>query len=1021
MYRITAFILLLHTPLLHAYSRLPLNGKKWTVIESISGQKIPGEVPGTPYTTLLEQGLIKNPLYRDNDVSLAWIGRTNWTYSLDFTVPDDVVSASCATLVFDGLDTIATISLNGKKVGEANNMFLRWDYDISRMLQKNGNSLRVDFTSAVLVAKSKAESSSYTIPPNCPPAVQRGECHVNQLRKEQCSFSWDWGPSFPTQGIWKPVYIDVFNSAILKDLSAVVMKVNDQWRIDVEADFDVVKGSGVKGQLQAAIKELNLTYSATISVSPDQNRTKFIITVPKTTNVPLWWPNGYGNQPLFTLNATFVSGGESSSRSLRIGFRTVELVQEPVTNKSMPSQGKTDSASTGLSFYFKVNGIPIFLKGSNWIPADSFQERITREHLSYLLSSAANVSINSMRVWGGGVYESDDLYDLCDELGILVWQDFMFSVALYPAYPQFLESVSLEIQYQVRRLKHHTSVLVWAGNNENEKGLRQDWYNVKANYSLYYKDYIELYVTTIKPVVEAEDPSRQYLSSSPSDGAESVRQGYVAQDPGSELYGDIHSYDYAADQWNASVFRIPRMASEYGIQSWCNNESLADVFLPSDFDVDSKMVDHRQHHAMGNSQMKAEVEAHLQFSQTSDPKLSFAEFVYLTQVNQAMSMRTQTEHYRRYQSRLLKDGRGLTMGALYWQLNDIWQAPTWASIDYEGRWKMLHYFARSFFNKHLISPYNSDPNTLDVFIVVDEIPIKEIRSSSTGFLQFRPLSTVSDIMESELPLADAHSVLEQVRAGTSGKLKIEMYQYSSFKPLFSWDVPYQFRPLSTLSDIMESELPLADAHSVLEQVRAGTSGKLKIEMYQYSSFKPLFSWDVPYQIKTTAESVFSKPTKDLIQDSGCPGPKHCLLYLTATDQAGQVLSTSWHMFTYPKDAALVEANVKIQSVTKKDETVFDIEISSDAPSLFVWLSAGEVLGHFSNNGFHMLRPSTHIQFFARQPISVEKLQSQLAVRCVRNNAGKALASTGEKSAKDDMSPLESLSDQALVQHWKIPQ
>ncbi|KAK3731374.1 hypothetical protein RRG08_017942 [Elysia crispata] len=937
------FILLLTVPVSVAFTRLPLSGSGWIVSDS-ADVKINGKVPGTQYTALLKQGLIGDPLYRDNDVNLRSLGRKNWTYSLNFSVPAILVSSKNLTLVCEGLDTVAQMILNNNVLGKTDNMFVRFAYDITGKLRKGNNNLRVEFTSAVLEAQSKASKSSYRIPPDCPPEVQHGECHVNQLRKEQCSFSWDWGPSFPTQGIWQPIYIDSFNSAIIRDVSAVVSKVNNKWQIAVQVYFDSIRQPGrygVTGQLEASIRGLNLSHSENVTLRGIEEPTHFIITVPESKIVPLWWPRGYGEQNLFTLNVTFEtfkgpyrSATDKSSKSLRIGFRTVELIQEPVKNKFQIRKGwkyyyDKRYSPTGLTFYFRVNGIPIFLKGSNWIPADNFQERITRKHLQYLLSSAASVGINAMRVWGGGIYESDDLYDICDELGIMVWQDLMFSVALYPAYPEFIKSVAYEVKYQMRRLKHHASILVWAGSNENEKALRQDWFDTKENYTRYYEDFLKLYVRTIKPIVESEDSSREYLSSSPTNGAESVKEGYVAQDPGSELYGDIHFYDYMADQWTAEVFRIPRMASEYGIQSWCNNESLAAVFAPQDFDVNSKMVDHRQHHGMGNIEMTAEVTLHMQLPQTSDTQSYFAEYIYLTQINQAMSMRTQTEHYRRYQSRLLDDGRGLTMGALYWQLNDIWQAPTWASIDYEGRWKMLHYFARSFFNKHLISPYKLDSNTLDVFIVVDEIPIMESRSPATGKLQF-------------------------------------------------W-------PMSTLDSLKNSEVPKQEIYAVLHKLRMATIGYLRIEVFEYSSFQPLFSWTVPYELKTTAESVFKKSISDALSESGCPGPEHCLLYFSATDQSGSDLSTSWFMFTYPKYARIKKPQLKIVSVTKLASTVFEIEVSADVPALFVWLSAGSVKGHFSDNGFHMLSSSAKVQFFAQQPIRSLTLRPQLSVKSLQNN------------------------------------
>uniref|UniRef100_A0A0B6ZRQ6 Beta-mannosidase Ig-fold domain-containing protein n=1 Tax=Arion vulgaris TaxID=1028688 RepID=A0A0B6ZRQ6_9EUPU len=507
----------------------------------------------------------------------------------------------------------------------------------------------------------------------------------------------------------------------------------------------------------------------------------------------------------------------------------------------------------------------------------------------------------------------------------MVWQDMMFSVAMYPVYQEFLDSVATEIRQQVRRLKHHPSILCWAGNNENELALRQNWFGTFVNFTLYYDNYVQLYVKVIQSVILSEDSTRDYLVSSPSDGEESVREGYVAQDPASELYGDIHYYDYSVDQWNASSFKIPRMASEYGVQSWCNNESLANVFAPEDFQMGSSMVNHRQHHPGGNDQMALEVGLHLNLPNSTNATSNFIDFIYLTQINQAMSIRTQSEHYRRYQSQLQSDARGLTMGALYWQLNDIWQAPTWASIDYEGSWKMLHYYARSFFNKNLVSPYLKDSDTLDVFMIIDEIPVMKVRSCD-------------------------------------GKL--------SFQPVFN------------MADLIRMEYPADRISEALWDMSRSTAGNLSVQIYNYKSFNVLFSWSTTYNVKTTAESVFTKKISDLLSESGCPSVEDCLLFLTATDFSGTVVSTSWLPLAYPKFSSLLPAEVKIDSVTSIDDYTFNIQVSTDAIALFVWLATDNIHGYFSDNGFVMLTPSIQIQFHAQEVVTVDQLSSLLHVRSV---------------------------------------
>ncbi|BFZ06433.1 hypothetical protein BsWGS_09472 [Bradybaena similaris] len=896
-----------------AFLRVDLGGDDWIVSENSKGIKIAGKVPGSMYTALEDSGIIQDPLYRDNDIAYTWVGRGDWVYSRNFSVSNDVVTSNHIWLICEGLDTIATVIVNGQEVGRSEDMFVRSAFNLSGVLQSGNNSIEIQFKSAVNEAAARTNNSDYRLPPECPSAAQNGECHVNQIRKEQCSFSWDWGPSFPTQGIWKPIYIDAYDNAVIREASALVKRVNSQWQVDIEVYLDADIAGEIKGQLDADIKELNLSFSQELSFSRTKNSFKINLSVPETTEVPLWWPNGYGDQRLFDLVISFTSGGDKSTKTLRIGFRTVELVQDPVSNKT----------EHGLSFYFKINGIPVFLKGSNWIPADSFQEKITKDTLRYLLESAANVSINSVRVWGGGVYESEDFYGLCDELGIMVWQDLMFSVALYPTYPEFLSLVATEITQQVRRLKSHASIIVWAGNNENEGGLGQNWFQV-SNYSLYYNDYVKLYVTTIKPIVDQEDTTREYLTSSPSNGKETIKEGYVSHDVSNELYGDIHFYDYSVDQWNAQSFRIPRMASEYGVQAWCNNESLSRVLQHSDFNMASEMVEHRQHHPNGNVEMSNEVQVHLNLPGSSDVKSNFIDFIYLTQINQAMCIRTQSEHYRRHQSQLLPDGRGLTMGALYWQLNDIWQAPTWASIDYEGSWKMLHYYARNFFNRTLISPYRLNDDTVDVFLVLDQLPVVEVRKPD-GTLSFRLANDTSELVTIGLSETEA-----------SGKL---------------------------------------------EAVREASRGSLQVHIYDYSSFNPLHTWKAAYSLKTAAESVFTKSVSDLLTESGCPAAENCLLHFTASDSNGAVVSTNWYPLAYPKSSKLKPAQVKITSVTRASDHVFDIEVSSDAIALFVWLSVDiDVRGHFSDNGFLLLTPSRHVRFYTIEPTAVEYLSSHLRVR-----------------------------------------
>ncbi|XP_067685962.1 beta-mannosidase-like [Haliotis asinina] len=688
---------------------LDLTGN-WTLLNKPRAVKIPASVPGSMYTALYDNKLIPNPLYRDNDVNLRWIGRENWTYTRTVQLSADELAASSLRLVCDGLDTISTIYINDQKVGTSENMFVQYVYDIKKTAKEGDNTIRIDFESAVTYAAQKANASAYDIPYDCPGIARNGECHVNMIRKEQCSFSWDWGPSFPTQGIWKDIYIQAFNTAVIRELSvATTLDVGGQWVVDVGVYFDV-SGGFVSGLLTTKVEGTEVVKSMALTLSPTNSSSVFSVSVP----------------------------------------------------------------DVGLTFYFEINNLPVFFKGTNWIPADSFQENITKQRLRRLFQSAVEVHINSMRVWGGGVYESDDFYDLADEYGIMIWHDLMFSDDFYPTTPDFLDTVSQEITHQVRRVRHHPCIAVWSGNNEMEIGLRDEGFH---DYKRYYDDYVKLYVTTIKTIITKEDKTRVCLPSSPSNGKDTEKEGWVAQNPQSEMYGDIHFYDYAADLWNYSPFRIPRFASEYGLQAWCDVETLEDVFDAGDFDYWGPMSNHRNHHPLGNIQMVEEFLQHFKALNNPDTKQEFSDIVYLTQVREAVSVQAESEHYRRWQNTLTSDGRGQTMGALYWQLNDIWQAPTWASIDYKGKWKMLHYFVRRFFGPVLISP-SMDGNFLNIYLVVDDV--KDPQTSMNDFAHVFSSPFSSDL-----------SYHTKTAVPTAGTLFIQMYRWDSFIPLKTWNITYK--------------------------------------------------------------------------------------------------------------------------------------------------------------------------------------------------------------------------------------
>lgn len=367
----------------------------------------------------------------------------------------------------------------------------------------------------------------------------------------------------------------------------------------------------------------------------------------------------------------------------------------------------------GLSFYFEVNGHPLFMKGSNWIPADILPERSAdRRRVKYLLKAARDANMNMLRVWGGGVYESDYFYELADEYGILIWQDLMFGCAMYPVFDEFLASVRSEIRQNVRRLQHHASIALYATNNENEVALVQNWYGTNKEATRFRSEYRKLYIEVVKQTVEENDKWRTCLSSSPSNGLKTVQDDFISSNPQDTNFGDIHYYNYMADGWNWSIYPKPRFASEYGFQSYPALSSWGAAAGGDDYLPD--LMKHRQHSPMGEIPILSLINKHLPPLSAVADQEQVAVKIYFSQIAQAMAIKAETELYR-----TLRSSFANTMGALYWQLNDVWIAPSWSSIDFYGKFKILHHYARKFFELTSIVPIKNAANIVEVHVVND--------------------------------------------------------------------------------------------------------------------------------------------------------------------------------------------------------------------------------------------------------------------------------------------------------------
>src|SRR5882724_1295559 len=639
----------------------------------------PATVPGCVHTDLLNNKLIDDPFYRDNEQKLQWIGKTDWEYQTTFSVTPEILARDNIDLVFEGLDTYANVFLNDESLLNADNMFRTWRADCKRLLKPRANTLRIRFRSPINEVLPLMAKMSYQLPAG----NDQGEKTSPHTRKAPYQFGWDWGPRFVTSGIWRPVSLEAWDKARVEDLHILPKRVTAA-AASLTAEVEVVADSNVSATIILDnLTDKSVAAKREVNLAPGSNRLALDFVVARPA---LWWPNGLGAHPLYTFKTRLlVNGKPIDETTTRTGLRSLELRQE-----------RSDS---GKSFTFVINGVPIFAKGANWIPADSFPTRISKAKYRQLLESARDANMNMLRVWGGGIYERNDFYELCDEMGILVWQDFMFGCSLYPGDQAFLDNVRQEAIDNVKRLRNHPSIVMWVGNNEIESG----WFHWGWKEQLPAKlwdDYLKLFYGVLPEVCGSLDPSRPYWPSSPSSKLE--------DDPESQKMGDLHYWQV----WHASLpfseyeKQFPRFMSEYGFQSFPQLDTVNTYTLPADHDITSPVMMAHQRHPRGNQLIREYM-----LREYPEPK-DFEAFLYVSQVLQADGIKIGAEHLRRIMPH--------NMGSLFWQLNDCWPVASWSSIDYTVRWKALQYYARRFYNEILASPFEENGN-IKVFVVSDRI------------------------------------------------------------------------------------------------------------------------------------------------------------------------------------------------------------------------------------------------------------------------------------------------------------
>ena len=634
---------------------LDLSGT-WTLTDVKGGHSVPMILPGDGHSALLAAGRIPDPYQSRNEYDVRWVADRDWSARRSFMHDPD--AAKAWYLEITGLDTVAEVRLNGKLVLKASNQFRRYRPDVTKALKAGENEIEILFQSSTRTADALQKKQPFFVPshPDNSPLP-----NGNLLRKVQCDFGWDWNLAIAPFGLegciaLKP-FVDVQIDSVLVEQkhSAASKSVTLSARVNLTAKAAGEVPLRIEIGGQVVEKQVKLARGANALVEK--------ITL---ENPDIWWPAGSGDQPLYDLK---VKAG-SESHATRIGIRTLDLIAKP------------DRAGTG--FKFNVNGHDLFARGANWIPADALPGRITKEKTRDLLQSAVDANMNMIRVWGGGRYEPDWFYDLCDELGLMVWQDFMFACNLYPSTPDFLAEVDAEVRYQVARLQHHACIALWCGDNELIGAL--GWYDVsRENRDRYLVSYDRLN-RTIETAMRETAASVNWWPSSPS--------------PGPMSYGDAWHDDSAGDMHFWSVWHEgrdfehyrevkPRFCSEFGFQSYTSMNVIRQFAEAEDMNIASPVMESHQKNGGGNARIAETMFRYFRF-----PK-DFENFVYLSQVQQGVAIKTAVDYWRGLKPHC--------MGALYWQLNDTWPVASWASLDYGGGWKLLHHMAKRFYQPVVVS------------------------------------------------------------------------------------------------------------------------------------------------------------------------------------------------------------------------------------------------------------------------------------------------------------------------------
>ena len=718
--------------------------EKWTFQQEGKAKILLASVPGTVHTDLFKNKQIPDPYYSDNEQEIQWIENENWIYKTSFRISKPDLQNDAIKLVFEGLDTYADVYLNDQKIISANNMFRTWQKEIKSLLKEGNNSLEIRFESAVKKGKEAAKSLPYELP--------EGERVF--VRKAQYQFGWDWGPRFVTAGIWKPVRLEFIKNAQIESIGHSQKIEKNTAQVTFTTQIQVEKEGNYTLQINETKKNIPLKKGLqTISIPTE------------IKNPKLWWSKGLGEPHLYSYSIQLIKGNQLlDERKLKIGIRDIKLIEKP--------------DDKGVGFYFELNGVPVYIKGANTIPLHSFLPNVTQKDYQKLIDEAVFANMNMLRVWGGGIYEDDEFYNLCDENGILVWQDFAFACTMYPGDDAFLDNVKQEVIDNAKRLQNHASLAIWCGNNENNEGWHNWGWQKQFKYSeqdstKIWNDYVKTFRELIPQTLAEVYPEKPlYWQSSPKNGWGREK---------SYQEGDVH---YWGVWWGKEPFekyeeKTGRFVSEYGFQGMPPIKTLAQI--SSNLQWGDPGIKNHQKHKTGYETIREYMERDYPIPH------QFEDYAYISQLLQARGLEIAVQAHR--------GKKPFNMGTLYWQLNDVWPVTSWSSIDFYNNRKASHYSAKRLFQdvfakfkvdeKEISIQINNDLNK-DQLIKFD-IQIQDLKGKTlytkrhvreTFAMNVFVLETIA---RNEIPNYDPTNMLISVDIETSDKKTYE-FDYFPAKP-----------------------------------------------------------------------------------------------------------------------------------------------------------------------------------------------------------------------------------------------